>query len=59
MTDGGVQERALAEKYGAMADKVKVQWPRTGTILRAMANRYQCEARSEDVNSDLNDLRWD
>ncbi len=59
MTDGGAQERALAQKYRTMADTVNAQWPRTGAILRAMANRYQCDARSEDVNSDLNDLRWD
>lgn len=59
LNDGGRQERELAEKYKKMNDAVKTKWPRTGAILRSLADSYEREAKREDIDSDLHDLRWD
>lgn len=56
---GGKQERDLAEKYKQMSDKVKSKWPRTSALLRSLADSYKYQADREDVDSDLQDLRWD
>jgi len=49
----------LVEKYKKMGDAVMMKWPRTGLILRSIAESYEYEAKSHDVESDLRDLRWD
>lgn len=59
LNDGGKQERELAEKYKKMSDAVKVKWPRTSAMLRGIAGSYERQAKYEDVDSDLHDLRWD
>jgi hypothetical protein len=59
VNDGGSQERALIEKYRKMSETVKAQWPRTGALLRRMAEWYEHDAKGRDVDSDLRDLRWD
>ena len=59
LNDGGKQERALSEKYKKMSDDVKAKWPRTAAMLRGMAESYEHQARREDIDSDLYDLRWD
>ena len=59
LNDGGAQERALAEKYKKMSEDVNAKWPRTGAMLRGIAESYEHEAKSEDIDSDLHDLRWD
>jgi len=59
INDGGKQERELAEKYKKMSDVVKVKWPRTSAMLRGIAEYYEHQARLEDIDSDLQDLRWD
>lgn len=48
LTDGGDQERALAARYEALAQKVSDRWPRTARILRSLANTYESDARRED-----------
>lgn len=58
INDGGVQERELSSKYRKMADVMKVKWPRTCAILNQMADWYESQAKSEDIDSDLQDLRW-
>jgi len=49
--EGGSQERELAAKYRALAEKVKAEWPRTGVILDGLAESYEAEATrwDEDV----------
>ena len=37
MGDGGTQERQLAAKHRACADQISDLWPRTGALLRQMA----------------------
>jgi hypothetical protein len=59
LNDGGKQERELTEKYKKMIDIVKIKWPRTTMLLRSIAESYEYEAKREDVDSDLRDLRWD
>lgn len=59
INDGGQQERGLAEKYKKMSDAVKTKWPRTGRMLREIAESYEHQAKREDIDSDLQDLRWD
>jgi hypothetical protein len=59
LSDGGKQERELAERYKKMSDAVKVKWPRTSAMLRGIAESYEYQAKYEDVDSDLRDLRWD
>lgn len=59
LNDGGKQERELAERYKKMSDAVKVKWPRTSAMLRGIAESYEYQAKYEDVDSDLRDLRWD
>ena len=59
LNDGGNQERELAEKYKKMSDAVKAKWPRTAAMLRSMAESYERQAKYEDIDSDLHDLRWD
>ena len=57
--DGGRQEYGLAEKYKEMGQKIKVKWPRTSALLRSISESYSHQAKREDVDSDLQDLRWD
>lgn len=57
--DGGFQERTLTEKYRKMSDAVKTKWPRTGAMLRGIAETYERDAKGQDVESDLHDLKWD
>ncbi len=59
LNEGGRQERELAEKYNKMSDKVKTKWSRTGAMLRSIAESYERDAKHEDIDSDLHDLRWD
>jgi hypothetical protein len=59
ISSGGQQEWGLAEKYKKMSDVVKTKWPRTGRMIREIAESYEHQAKREDVDSDLHDLRWD
>ncbi len=59
LNDGGKQERVLEEKYKKMSETIKAKWPRTAKILRSIAESYESQAKREDIESDLHDLRWD
>jgi hypothetical protein len=52
MTEGGEQERALAKKYQALADRCKLRWPRTALALRRLAQSYESGARREDERAE-------
>jgi hypothetical protein len=58
LLDGGAQEKALADNYRKMSEAVQSKWPRIGAILRQMADSYGRYAEHEDIESELNDLRW-
>ncbi len=58
LTEGGGQERQLAERYQGYANQVGDRWPRTGAMLRRVAARYISDARREDVNAELTEDLW-
>lgn len=56
--EGGVQERNLVNLYSGYATAVAPVWPRTGAILRSLAEYYRRMADYEDGEADRNqDLR--
>lgn len=57
-TDGGEQERVIAEKYEKDAKQIGNQWPHTAAILRKLAKDYSGEASKEDVNAELIQDFW-
>jgi transcriptional regulator with XRE-family HTH domain len=52
-TEGGAQERDLAEKHRVYAQASEVEWPKTAASLRHMAERYEELARREDAEVEL------
>lgn len=57
-TEGGRQERELAERYQGYANQVSDRWPRTAAMLRRIARRYTSDARREDINAELTEDLW-
>lgn len=55
MSDGGEQERDLATKYRAFAEKCKVAWPRTALALRQITEYYERQANREDEHAEARD----
>jgi hypothetical protein len=53
LNEGGVQERALAEKYRKYAEALGDQWPRTAAVLRRVSVSYQAEADEEDREAEF------
>ncbi|RNB53509.1 hypothetical protein EDM57_19640 [Brevibacillus gelatini] len=51
--EGGLQERELASKYYDYAHTLESKWIRTASILRRVAEKYEAEARSEDIRAEL------
>jgi hypothetical protein len=45
---GGDQERALTQKFRTIKELVQSKWPRTGALLRSIAEGYEREARWHD-----------
>jgi hypothetical protein len=56
--DGGKQEHELAENYKKGSDALKAKWPRSAKLLRTLADTYDHQAKSADIDSDLDELRW-
>jgi hypothetical protein len=50
--EGGDQERKLAMKFRAYAEKCKVAWPRTCLALRRTAERYETDAKLYDEQAE-------
>lgn len=53
LTEGGTQERKLAERYSGFAAAIRDRWPRTAAMLRRIADRYCVEAEREDQRVEL------
>ena len=47
-TEGGVQERKLAEKHDQFSLKIRDEYPRTATMLRQIADHYREIGKIED-----------
>lgn len=58
LTDGGTQERKLAEQYHAQAQVLQIRWPRTADMLRRLAQSYEEEARMHDREAELRQHGW-
>ncbi|WCN36480.1 hypothetical protein [Aneurinibacillus uraniidurans] len=52
-TEGGAQEKKLAERYNAYANITSVRWPRTTAILRSIADEYSRKSQQEDIRAEL------
>ena len=52
LTEGGAQERELADKYRGHAEACKIEWPRTAKALLAVADDYERHAVREDERRD-------
>ncbi len=53
--DGGVGERALAERYRLDADALRFDWLRTAACLDRIAATYEVDANREDLSADQRD----
>jgi hypothetical protein len=56
--DGGDQERRLVEQYCSQAQAMPVQWSRTASMLKKLAQMYEEEAQLHDRESDLRQSGW-
>lgn len=52
LEDGGAEERQLAAQHRTWADEVSDRWPRTGALLRQIADDYDRWANREDDQSE-------
>jgi hypothetical protein len=57
-TEGGAQEREIAERYQRYANQESDRWPRTAAMLRRIAHRYVSDARREDISAELTEDLW-
>ena len=53
--DGGKQERSLAETYRRWSNDVKLEWPRTSTLLERIARSWEENARYHDEDAERTD----
>jgi excisionase family DNA binding protein len=51
--DGGTQEREIASRYRDWARRAAPTWPRTGRVLRLLAESYERDAREHDARAEL------
>jgi hypothetical protein len=57
-TDGGEQERILAERYQNDARQISDRWPRTAAVLRGLAEGYLRDAAEQDQRAELTQDFW-
>ncbi len=50
--DGGKQELSLSDQFRSWAEQVEDRWPRTGRILREIADDYARQAGWHDMEAD-------
>lgn len=58
LSEGGQQERKLAEQFRRYADKWSIRYPRTASILRKVAEGYENQAKQEDKEAEGRDLEY-
>ena len=57
-SDGGQQEKKLAEEYKRYADNWAVRYPHTASILMKIAAGYENDAKREDKEAERRDLEY-
>jgi hypothetical protein len=55
LTEGGKQEWALAKQFRAYAEKIRMEYPRSATVLDGLASSYEHQARREDEQAKWNE----
>jgi transcriptional regulator with XRE-family HTH domain len=55
MTDGGAQERELAQYYGKCSQETSLEWPRTSAMLEQIAKSYEHQAGWHDDDAERRD----
>lgn len=55
--DGGMQEKTLSSSYARDAERIKQTWPRTSRILLSISNGYLEDAKRQDVDAELTELK--
>ena len=55
--DGGMQEKTLSSSYAQDAEKIKQNWPRTSQILLSISKSYLEDAKMQDVDAELTELK--
>lgn len=53
----GIQEQTMAMRFREWCERVRLEYPRTGTILRQIAERYESEAAREIELGRLEEFR--
>jgi hypothetical protein len=53
LTDGGAQERELAQKYANTAKALRNRWPRVAATIDRIADDYERQARREDIEAEM------
>ena len=48
LTEGGAQERQLADKYQKQAESIRAGWPLVAAVLQRLADGYASDAKRED-----------
>ncbi|MGA3310142.1 MAG: helix-turn-helix transcriptional regulator [Xanthobacteraceae bacterium] len=52
-TDGGAQERDLAQLYQGWSEKTRLEFPRTSAMLAKIAKSYEWDAKFHDNDADI------
>lgn len=52
---GGTQERELAAKYRAYAEKLAIEFPYASSVVSRIATSYESEAKWQDVRAETDD----
>lgn len=58
LSEGGKQERALAQLYENRAQRVQDRWPRVGRLLSGVAQTFRGRAEEEDHRARLTQDFW-
>jgi transcriptional regulator with XRE-family HTH domain len=51
-TDGGVQERELAQHYRKLSKALRLEWPHTSAVLDQLARHYARDGDDSDADAD-------
>ena len=56
--DGGGQERGLAQRYRTWANALKLDWPRTSSLLERIAQSFEEDAQTHDDHAEHTDWEY-
>jgi hypothetical protein len=52
LTEGGAQERTLAEQLEKLESLIRDRWPRTAAVVRSVAQSYRAQGQAEDEEAE-------